>query len=180
MFRMKPAAQCLQRDWKWAFLVCIRKLPWNSVSQAYRLTRTCVCQLRGNLSLVDAEMPATWLQGTSVVSQSNCHLALSEGLCITDLENELLIARCGGGCGEGIVRDFGKVMYTLLYLKWTTNKDLLNSTWNSVQCFVPGWTGWGFGENKYVYMYSWVPVLLTWNFHNVVDQLYPNTKCFWN
>ena len=27
--------------------------------------RTCVCQLRMNLSLVDAEMPATWLQGTS-------------------------------------------------------------------------------------------------------------------
>ena len=26
---------------------------------------------------------------------------------------------------EGIVRDSGKVMYTLLYLKWITNKDLL-------------------------------------------------------
>ena len=30
------------------------------------------------------------------------------------------------GCwGEGIVREFGKVMYTLVYLKWITNKDLL-------------------------------------------------------
>ena len=29
------------------------------------------------------------------------------------------------GChGEGVVRDFGKVMYTLLYLKWITNKDM--------------------------------------------------------
>ena len=29
------------------------------------------------------------------------------------------------GCqGEGTVRDFGKVMYTLLYVKWITNKDL--------------------------------------------------------
>ena len=27
--------------------------------------------------------------------------------------------------GERIVRDFGKVMYTLLYFKWITNKDLL-------------------------------------------------------
>ena len=29
--------------------------------------------------------------------------------------------------GERIVRDFGKVMYTLLYFKWITNKDLLYS-----------------------------------------------------
>ena len=44
--------------------------------------------------------------------------------------------------GEGIVRDFGKVIYTLLYLKWMTNKDLLYSTWNSAQCYVqPGWEG---------------------------------------
>ena len=27
-------------------------------------------------------------------------------------------------------------MYTLLYLKWTTNNDLLYSTWNSAQCYV--------------------------------------------
>ena len=39
---------------------------------------------------------------------------------LTDLENELMVAG-----GEGIVREFGKVMYTLLYSKWTTSKDLL-------------------------------------------------------
>ena len=33
-----------------------------------------------------------------------------------------------------IVRVFGKVMYTLLYLKWITNRDLLDSTWNSAEC----------------------------------------------
>ena len=32
--------------------------------------------------------------------------------------------------GEGVVKDFGKVMYTLLYLKWIINKNLLYSTWN--------------------------------------------------
>ena len=32
-------------------------------------------------------------------------------------------------------------MYTLLYLKWITNKDLLYSTWNSAQCDVPAWMG---------------------------------------
>ena len=39
--------------------------------------------------------------------------------------------------GEGIVKNFGKVMYTLLYLKWITNKNLLYSAWNSAQCYVP-------------------------------------------
>ena len=38
-----------------------------------------------------------------------------------------------GGVGEGIVRELGKVMYTLLYLKWITNKDLFYSTGNSAQ-----------------------------------------------
>ena len=38
------------------------------------------------------------------------------------------------GDGEkGIVRDFGTDMYTLLYLKWITIKDLLYSTGNSAQ-----------------------------------------------
>ena len=46
---------------------------------------------------------------------------------------------------QGIVRDFGKVMYTLLYLKQITNKDLLYSTWNSAHCYVPAWMGRGFG-----------------------------------
>jgi len=48
--------------------------------------------------------------------------------------------------GEMIVKDFGKVMYTLLYLKWITNKSLLYSSWNSAQCYVPAWMGKGFGE----------------------------------
>ena len=29
---------------------------------------------------------------------------------------------------EGTVKDIGKVMYTLLYLKWVTNQNLLYST----------------------------------------------------
>ena len=32
-------------------------------------------------------------------------------------------------------------MYTLLYLKWITNKDLLYSTGNSAQCDVAAWMG---------------------------------------
>ena len=54
--------------------------------------------------------------------------------------------------GEGIVKDFGKVMYTLLYFKWITNKDLLYSTWDSAPCYVPAWMGEGFGEWIHVYV----------------------------
>ena len=46
-----------------------------------------------------------------------------------------MVAR-GGRMGEEIVRGFGIDMYTLLYLKWITNKDLLYSTGNSAQCYV--------------------------------------------
>ena len=47
----------------------------------------------------------------------------------------------GDGCGEGIVREFGTDMYTLLYLKRITNKDLLYSTGNSAQCCVAACMG---------------------------------------
>ena len=58
------------------------------------------------------------------------------------------------GChGEGVVRDFGKVMYTLLYLKWITNQDLLYSTGNSAQYYQPKWEK-KLKKNRYMYMYN--------------------------
>ena len=43
-------------------------------------------------------------------------------------------------------------MYTLLYLKWVTNKDLLYSSENSAHVMLqPGWEG-SLGENGYLYM----------------------------
>ena len=39
----------------------------------------------------------------------------------------------GEGCGGGIDWDFRTDMYTLLYLKEITNKDLLYSTGNSAR-----------------------------------------------
>ena len=36
--------------------------------------------------------------------------------------------------GEGIVRESGMDMDTLLYLTWRTSKDLLDSTGNSARC----------------------------------------------
>ena len=57
---------------------------------------------------------------------------------------------------EGIVKELGMDMYTVLYLKlitkkknkikWITNKDLLYNTWNSAQCHEAAWTGGEFGE----------------------------------
>ena len=54
--------------------------------------------------------------------------------------------------GQGIVRNFGKVMYTLLFLKWITNKYLSCSTWNSAQHYVPVWMGMGFG-GEWIHVY---------------------------
>ena len=51
----------------------------------------------------------------------------------TDLQNKLTVT---GGKDGGSDREFGMDMYTLLYLKWITNKDLLYSTWDSAQCYV--------------------------------------------
>ena len=45
-------------------------------------------------------------------------------------------------------------MYTLLYLKCKTNKDILYSTGNSAQCYVAAWIGGSLGENGYRYMCS--------------------------
>lgn len=70
-------------------------------------------------------------------------------------------------------------MYTLLYLMWITNKVLLYSTWNSVQFYVPAWKGEGFG-GEWIHLYVWLsPLLFIWNYHNIVNWLYPNIKCLW-
>ena len=40
-----------------------------------------------------------------------------------------------------IVRESGIDMYTLLFLKWITDKDLLYSTVNFVQSYMVAWKG---------------------------------------
>ena len=76
------------------------------------------------------------------------------GKRLTDLENELMVE------GEGIVRDFGNIMNTLLYLNWITSKDLLYSTWNSAQCCVAAWVGGEFGGEE-THVYVWPSPLLS-------------------
>ena len=49
------------------------------------------------------------------------------------------------GYWEWIAKEFGMDMYTLLYLKWITNKDLLCRIWNSTQWNVAAWMRGEFG-----------------------------------
>ena len=74
---------------------------------------------------------------------------------LTDLENKLMVAGAGEGRGGGIVREFGMDVYTLLYLKWITNKDVLYSAWNSAQCHVAAWMGGEFG-GEWIHVYVWL------------------------
>ena len=61
--------------------------------------------------------------------------------------------------GEVIIREFGIDVYTLLYLKWMTNKDLLYSTGSSAQCYVAAWMEGEFG-GEWIHVYVWLSPLL--------------------
>ena len=60
---------------------------------------------------------------------------------------------------EDIVREFGMDMYTLLYLKWITNKDLLYTTGDSAQCYVAAWMRREF-QGEWIHVYVWLSPLL--------------------
>ena len=77
--------------------------------------------------------------------------------CVADLENKLMVTGEDGGEGgrEGIVREFEIDMYTPLYFKWISNKDLMCSTGNSAQCPVAAWMG-GESGGEWVPVYVWL------------------------
>ena len=52
----------------------------------------------------------------------------------------------GEGWWGGVVREFGMDMHTSLHFKRITNKVLLYSPGDSVQCRVAAWMGGEFGE----------------------------------
>ena len=56
----------------------------------------------------------------------------------------------GDGGGEGTGTEFQMEMYTLLYLKWMTRKDLLHSTVLHARLDGAG----SLGENGHRYMYG--------------------------
>ena len=56
--------------------------------------------------------------------------------------------------GEGRVREPGRDMHTLLYLKWVTNKDYCRAQGTLLSVMQqPGWEG-SLWENGYMYMYG--------------------------
>ena len=75
-----------------------------------------------------------------------------------------------------IVREFGVDMYTLLYSKWITDKDLLNDTWNSIQYMwrLDGRGVWGRRDPQGAAEFR--PCLPGTNATPFVHQLYLNTK----
>ena len=53
-------------------------------------------------------------------------------------------------------------MYTLLYSKWITNKDLLYSTGNSAQFYVAAWMGRELG-GEWIHVHVWLsPFTVHW------------------
>ena len=73
------------------------------------------------------------------------------------------------GAGEGIVKECGTDMYTLLYLKWITNKDLLYSTWNCLCLMLCGSLDgrgvWG----EWTHVYIWLsPFMLCCSLETVI------------
>ena len=75
-------------------------------------------------------------------------------LCTKQKETHRLRKQTYGCQGEGVVRDFGKVMYTLLYLKWIPSKDLVYSTGNSLNVLCQSGCEGCLGENGYMCMHS--------------------------
>ena len=64
----------------------------------------------------------------------------------THLENEAWLLR------ERLVREFGMNMYTLLCLKWITNKDSLYNTWYSALCYAALDRKGGLGESGWIHV----------------------------
>ena len=54
-----------------------------------------------------------------------------------------------------LVMEFGMDMYTLLYLKWITNKSLLYSTGNPDQYYVSAWMGGEF-RGEWIHVCVWL------------------------
>ena len=57
-----------------------------------------------------------------------------------------------------------------------TNKDLLYSTWKSVQYYVAALREGELGENRYISMYGWILLLFIWSYYNIANWLYPNIE----
>ena len=68
-------------------------------------------------------------------------------------------------------------VYTAIYLKWLTIRVLLYSIRELCSVWYGSLDGRGsLGKNEYMYIFGWVPLLSTWNYHNIVNWIYSNIK----
>ena len=74
----------------------------------------------------------------------------------------------GKGGRAGIIRKFGIDMYTLLYLKWVINKDLLYSTETLLNIMQQPKGGKNLKKSRYRYMYNGITLLYSWDEHSIV------------
>ena len=73
--------------------------------------------------------------------------------------------------GKEIVKEFGIYVYTLLHLKWITNRDLPYSTGNSAQYYVTTWMGGKFGR-EWIHAHAWLsPFAVYLRLSQFVNQL---------
>ena len=78
--------------------------------------------------------------------------------------------------GDRIFWEFEIRMYTLLYLKLITNKDLLCNTWNSVQYYVAAWMGGEFGAeliHVYAYIYTHIYTYEYMHIYTFMSKFHP-------
>lgn len=60
--------------------------------------------------------------------------------------------------------------------KLKTSIKIVHSTENSAQGYVAARQEGNWGDNGYVYVHGWGPLLFTGNYHNMVNWLWPNKK----
>ena len=71
---------------------------------------------------------------------------------LTDFESRLTVAKRERWERGGTDREFGIDIYTLLYMEWIVNRDLLYSTGNSTQYSVITYMGKE-SEKGWIYVY---------------------------
>ena len=76
-------------------------------------------------------------------------------------ENQQVMGRAG------IHWEISTDIYTLLYTKEITNKNMLCSTGNSTQYSVMAYMGKNLKQSRYRYVYNWITLLYTWNYHTL-------------
>ena len=113
------------------------------VGRDWACARACAKHSWKTLRLLQSIFPSQDHLAASCVKSDSYHL------------REWAYGFCGEGWGKWIVRKFGKVRYTLLYLQWIANKVPPYSTWNSVQRDVAAWMGGEFG-GEWIHVYVWL------------------------